>query len=73
MECGWLGKRILSVKRLDSRTKPIIVDLNRQIVQIGDAADAPTIAFGAVWDNWGFAHAALMASISTHESRAAAG
>ncbi len=67
MECGWLGKRILSVKRLDLRTKPIIVDLNRQIVQIGDAADAPKIAFGAVWDNWGFAHAALMASISTHE------
>ena len=55
------------MKRLDLRTKPILVDLNRQIVRVGDAADAPTIAFGAVWDNWGFAHAALMASISTHE------
>lgn len=67
MECGWLGKRILSVKRIDLRTRRITVDLNRQIVQAGDAADAPTIAFGAVWDNWSFAHAVLMASVSTHE------
>jgi hypothetical protein len=66
MECGWLGKQILSVKRIDLRTKPIIVDLNRQLVQVGEAADAPKIAFGAVWDNWGFAHAVLEAAVSTH-------
>ncbi len=65
MECGLLGRRILSVDRIDLRSQPVVVDLNRQVVRIGPDPTPRTIAFGAVWDNWGFAHAVLMGAVST--------
>lgn len=66
MECTFLGRQVLSVRKIDLRTQQVVVDLQQQLVIVGDAADAPKFAFGAVWDRWGFAHAVLQAAVSTH-------
>ena len=66
MECALLGRRIISVRRIDLRTRPVLVDVNRQMLEIGDGGAYERMPFAAIWDRWAFAHAVLMASISTH-------
>jgi len=67
MECGWLGRQIIAVRRIDLRDKAIAIDLNTQVLLIdADSPKSTKIACGAIWDRWAFAHAVLMAAVSTH-------
>ncbi len=66
MECGLLGRRIIAVRRIDLRIRPVLVDLNRQMLEIGPQDAIELIPFAAIWDRWAFAHVVLQAAISSH-------
>ncbi len=66
MECGFLGLRIISVRRISLRSDVVTVDVSRHVIQVGAGKKARQIAFGAIVDRWAFAHAVLMAAVSTH-------
>ena len=76
MECALLGRRIITVRRIDLRSLPVFVEANRQMLEIGRDAGSgkgadgskscEVIPFAAIWDRWGFAHAVLRGAISTH-------
>ncbi len=67
MECALLGHRIISVRRIDLRTRAVTLDAGKQMLHIDSIPYAQTIPFSAIWNAYGFAHAALSAAISTHE------
>ena len=67
MECALLGRRIISVRRIDLRSRAVTLDAGKQLLHVDSIPNVDVIPFTAIWNAWGFAHAALSAAISTHE------
>ena len=50
MQCGFLGKLILSRRSIDLRGVRVVVDLATDVIMISDGKGVPPIGYAAVWD-----------------------
>ena len=66
MECALLGRRIIRVRRIDLRSRAVTIDAGAQLLHVDAVPKFELIPFAAIWDRWAFAHAALMAAVSSH-------
>lgn len=61
-----LGRNVMEVVKHDLRTSAVLVDLNQRCVFLAKDGITTEIGFGAVRDPYEFAHAVLLAAVSTH-------
>lgn len=62
-----LGRAFVHSESFDLRTSAVLVDLNQRCVFLAKDGITTEIGFGAVRDPYEFAHAVLLAAISTHD------
>jgi hypothetical protein len=66
MQCGFLGRSILSRRSIDLRKSRVVIDLSTQVIVHTDGSGTPPIGYAAMWDSAAFANAVLLACMSTH-------
>jgi hypothetical protein len=66
LQCGFLGRTILSSRSIDLRIPKVVVDLTAEVLILDDGKAIEPIGFAATWDRPAFARAVLQAAMSTH-------
>lgn len=70
MECGWLGRSIRSVTKLDLRTSAVVICMFDNGVRVGEGEEAQTVAFGITHRRYEFVRMVLLGALSTAETPA---
>jgi hypothetical protein len=66
LQCGFLGRAILSKRSIELRGRKVVVDLSTRVVTVGTGGETPPIGYAAMWDGPEFVNAVLQACVSTH-------
>lgn len=70
VECGWLGRSIRSVTKLDLRTSAVAICMFDNGVRVGEEEEAQTVAFGTTHRRYEFVRTVLLGALSTAETPA---